>query len=325
MAVTPAARPVAVVLRALGLGDLLTAVPALRALRRGLPDHEIVLAAPAPLAALVPVLGAVDRLLALPGLVPVPQPFPRPAVAVNLHGRGPESHGVLRALRPATLMSFAHPAHPGAGGPHAPAWQPEEHEVARWCRLVAAYGFRPDPAGLDLLPPPAPSPLPGVVIVHPGAKHAARRWPAARFAAVAAALRADGHRVVVTGSREEGGLARSVALAAGLAGDDVLAGRTDLAALAAVVAGARLVICGDTGIAHLATACRTPSVVLFGPVPPALWGPPPSRPRHVALWAGRRGSPLGAGPDPGLLEIGVADVLAAAGQALAAAGAKAVP
>jgi len=39
------------------------------------------------------------------------------------------------------------------------------------------------------------------------------------------------------------------------------------------------------GLAHLATAYARPSVVLFGPVPPAEWGPP-QHPRHQALWAG---------------------------------------
>lgn len=306
-------RPVVLLLRALGLGDLLTAVPAMRALRRGLPGHEMVLATPPSLAPLVPLLGAVDRLHRLPGLEALPLPQPRPSIAVNLHGRGPHSHRVLRLLRSHVTMTYAHPLHPDLAGP---AWRDNEHEVDRWCRLVAAYGFAADRNDLDLLPAPGPSPLPGVVVVHPGAKHGARRWPARRFAAVAARLRAGGHHVVVTGNREERDLAASVADLAGLPEGDVLAGRTGLAELAALVRHARLVVCNDTGVAHLATACRTPSVVLFGPMPPALWGPPPDRPAHIALWAGRTGSPFADEPSPGLLEIAVADVLAAVRSAL---------
>jgi ADP-heptose:LPS heptosyltransferase len=71
------------------------------------------------------------------------------------------------------------------------------------------------------------------------------------------------------------------------------------------------VVCGDTGVAHLATALRTPSVVLFGPTPPARWGPPADRPWHRVLWAGRTGDPHGRSADDGLLEIDVADVTAA--------------
>jgi ADP-heptose:LPS heptosyltransferase len=164
--------------------------------------------------------------------------------------------------------------------------------------------------------------VPGAVVLHPGAKHGARRWPAARFAAVAITLRAEGHRVVITGTRAETELASFVGRAADLPPGDVLAGRTDLEELAAVVAEARLVISNDTGTAHLATAFCTPSVVIFGPMAPALWGPPPDRPWHVALWTGRRGSPFAEQPDPGLLEITVPDVLAGAEAALAAAGAR---
>jgi ADP-heptose:LPS heptosyltransferase len=70
------------------------------------------------------------------------------------------------------------------------------------------------------------------------------------------------------------------------------------------------VVCGDTGIAHLATAFGTPSVVLFGPVSPALWGPP-ARPWHRVLWAGGVGDPHARDPDPGLLSIDVGAVLEA--------------
>jgi ADP-heptose:LPS heptosyltransferase len=297
------------VLRALGLGDLLTAVPALRALRRGLPGHHIALAAPRPLAPLARLTGAVDDVLAARGLAPLPATGP-PDVAVNLHGRGPASHQVLGALGPGRLLAFAHPELPAVGGP---AWRPGEHEVDRWCRLLAWYGFAPDRDDLDLPPPPRRSPAPGAVIVHPGAGYPARRWPAERYATVAAALRAAGLNVVVTGGPAETGPARRVATLAGLPPRACRAGRTDVLDLTALVAGARLVVCGDTGVGHLATAYRTPSVLLFGPTSPALWGPPPHRAEHVVLWAGRdAGDPNAARPDRGLLAIRTGDVIAAA-------------
>jgi ADP-heptose:LPS heptosyltransferase len=91
----------------------------------------------------------------------------------------------------------------------------------------------------------------------------------------------------------------------------VLAGRTSLLGLARVVAAAGRVVSGDTGIAHLAVAVGTPSVTLFGPVPPSLWGPPPCRPQHLPLWRGGVGDPHGDSPDAGLLRVQVDDVLEA--------------
>ncbi|WP_262403390.1 glycosyltransferase family 9 protein [Actinomadura sp. CNU-125] len=283
------------VLRALGLGDLLTAVPALRALRRGALDARITLAAPDALAPLARATGAVDAVLDASGLdVPLP-PDGRVDEAVNLHGRGPRSHRLLAATGPGRLLAFAHPGFPEAGGPE---WDAREHEAARWCRLVAAYGFDADPADLALPRPEAASPAPGAVVVHPGAAYRPAAGPRT-FAAVAAALRDAGERVVVTGGPAETAAAGRVVAAAGLGAAADLSGRTGLPELAALVAGARLVVCGDTGVAHLATAYRTPSVVLFGPTPPDRWGPPPDRPEHTVLWAGRHGDRTrGAGPGP---------------------------
>jgi ADP-heptose:LPS heptosyltransferase len=303
--------------RALGLGDLLTAVPALRALRDAFPGHEVVLAAPAALAPLARLSGAVDDVV---DTAPLAVPAVRGAdVAVNLHGRGPQSHRAVLATGPRRMIAFAAPGvRPSAaeaqrvplgGWFEGPEWRAGEHEVARWCRLLEESGIPADPSRLDL-PAPGPSPAPGATVVHPGAGSPARRWPAERWAAVARAEREAGRRVVVTGSRSERLLAETVAGAAGLGADDVLAGRTDLMELAAVVAGAGLVLCGDTGVAHLATAFGVPSVVLFGPTPPSEWGPPPDRDRHVVLHRGERGDPHGSAPDPGLLAIAVEDVLA---------------
>ena len=65
-----------------------------------------------------------------------------------------------------------------------------------------------------------------------------------------------------------------------------------------------------TGVAHLATAFGKPSVVLFGPTPPALWGPPPGH-RHTVLWKGRRSDPLADRPAPGLLALQPPEVVTA--------------
>ncbi len=330
------------VLRALGVGDLATGVPALRALRRAYPDSPLWLAAPRWLAPLVALVGAVDRLLPVEELAPVrwpPQVTGR--VAVNLHGRGPQSHRLLATAAPTRMLAFACPE---AGFDLGPRWRADEHEVHRWCRLLHWYGLPADPTDLRL-PEPAPSATGGTVargltVVHPGAKSPARRWPADRYAAVARALAAGGHRVVVTGSASERRLAHEVASRAGLPGTAVLAGRTGLAELAALVASARLVVCGDTGVAHLATAYGTRSVVLFGPTPPWWWGPPQQRwDRHRVLWReevwrryadrpdGAGGAALtgGAGgvdapaqddrPHPALAAVTVEEVLEAAARA----------
>jgi len=293
-----------VALRALGLGDFLTGLPALRALRDAFPEHELVLAAPGPLAPLVELGRAADRLVPVEGLAPLPPELHGADLAVNLHGRGPQSTRLLRAACPRRLVAFA--------VPEGPAWREDEHEVDRWCRLVTDSGIPADRDRLDLPPPDCP-PLEGAegaTIVHPGTSAPSRRWPAERFAEVAAREAAAGRPVVVTGGPGEVALARQVAASAGLPEAAVLAGRTDLLQLAAAVAAAARVVCGDTGIAHLATALGTPSVVLFGPTSPDRWGPPPARRRHRVLWAGRSGDPHGPRPDTGLLEISVAAVAA---------------
>ena len=271
------------VLRALGVGDLATAVPALRGLRRAFPDHPLVLAAPRWLAPLVDLIGCVDQLVPIERLAAIDWPVSPPYWAVNLHGRGPESHRLLQGAEPVLLRAFACAE---AGHTDGPQWSAEEHEIQRWCRLLDHYGVPADPDDLDLHRP-SPSRLPvGLTVVHPGGKEPRRHWSPARFGAVAAELTNLGHRVVVTGSPAERELAERVATWAGLPSTAVLAGQIELPDLAAMIAHARLVVSADTGVAHLATAYRTPSVVLFGPVRPDRWGPPPDRPWHRALWAG---------------------------------------
>lgn len=130
---------------------------------------------------------------------------------------------------------------------------------------------------------------------------------------MARSLAAGGLPVVVAGSAGERGIAEAVATAGGLPPEAVLAGRTGPGELATLVGEAAVVVCGDTGVAHLASAYRTPSVVLFGPVPAHRWGPPASGP-HVALSDDERriGDPFADEPDGALLGVTVPAVLDAA-------------
>jgi ADP-heptose:LPS heptosyltransferase len=309
--------PRLVVLRALGLGDLLTAVPALRGLARAYLGHERSLVGPRWLQPLLPLLREggeplLDELVGADGLGADPAWLPRrPELAVNLHGRGPESHRLLLASDPDRLIAFRNDS--VAGTDSMPEWDADEHEAGRWCRLLRGFGIDAEPSELEIERPQVelPRSAQGATLLHPGAASAARRWPPDRWAAVAGAERAAGREVLISGSREEVGLARWIAAAAGLEPRREIAGRTDLATLAAFVAAAGVVVCGDTGVAHLATALRVPSVLLFGPTSPRHWGPPDSPPIHRVLWEGVTGDPHGGEVDAGLLRIEAGEVIAA--------------
>ena len=278
-------------------------MPALRGLAAAFPEHHRVLAAPGWLAALAGHTGTVHEVADTAELAPVAEHLHGADVAVNLHGRGPESTAVLAATSPARLVAF--------GLPGLARWEEGEHERHRWCRLLASAGVHADPDDLLLARPDVgvPEVAAGATVLHPGASTEARRWPAARWAQVAVAERAAGRTVVVTGSEAEVGLARDVAASAGLADGAVLAGGAGLLELLALVADAGRVVSGDTGVAHVATAMGTPSVLLFGPTSPAAWGPPRG-PRHRVLWSGRTGDPHAPVPDAGLLRITTDDVIA---------------
>jgi lipopolysaccharide heptosyltransferase II len=173
-------------------------------------------------------------------------------------------------------------------------WQPEtdsvcidgmRHEVQRQLDLVAAVGFAPQgerllfswpasqvlsmrckfvAAGGDLRRP--------YLLVHPGASAASRRYPAERFGSAAAAIaRASGHQVVFCGDAAEQPLVALAQQALAEAGDEgkgsvgsiALVGQLALGELAALIAGAALLVCNNSAPAHIAAAVGTPVVVLY--------------------------------------------------------------
>lgn len=151
------------------------------------------------------------------------------------------------------------------------------HEVEAALDLARAVGADlppDDDARLAVRTPLPPVDLPSgpYVVLHPGASVPARAVAPEHARALGAALAGAGWTVVVTGGPGEVVLGRGVAEVSEGAID--LAGRTSLAELATVLAGAACVVVGNTGPAHLAAAVGTPVVSLFSPVvPPGRWAP----------------------------------------------------
>lgn len=304
-------QPTVLALRALKLGDLLVAVPALRGLRQGLPDHRLIVACAEWLRPLIDLIGVVDELLPTPHGLDAPLGL-RPGsvdVAVNLHGNGIDSRSRLEALRPRRRIGHAAPGWDG------PAWRDDIHERERWVRLLNAHGLPGDPLDLRLPIPEADIPKKAAV-VHVGAAHASRHWPVDRFARVVEDLHASGHRVLLTGDKKERERAQRVAAEVSGSQPEIVAGRLSLLEFCAVIAHAEIVVSADTGAAHLASAFGRPSVVIFGPASPVNWGPPPGPHRVLTNAAVRRGDAFAKDPDPALLAVEVVQVLGAINELL---------
>lgn len=297
-------------LRPLGLGDFLTGVPAYRAVARAFPNHRKILAAPATLQPLAALCGALDYIVNTRPLLPLDPQLHHADIAIDLHGKGPQSHRILLASQPRRLIAFENALIPQSSG--QAQWNQDEQEVARWCRLLEHNNIPSDREDLDLPSPAGVSKRGrGATLLHPGAASESRRWPIDRWAEVAKAESRRGHHVIITGSHHEVDRAKRIAQRAEIPLKNVYAGRTNLAQLASLVAHAARVVCGDTGVAHLATAFRVPSVLLFGPTDPQHWGPPQRRPWHQVLWHGETGDPHAARVDRSLQKITVEQVIAA--------------
>ena len=99
-----------------------------------------------------------------------------------------------------------------------------------------------------------------------------RNWSVDRFAAVVRHLNERGCRVVITGGRSDLETDYGAALAADGAADDVV-GKTSLKQLAALLQTSDLLICPDSGPAHIATAVGTPVLGLYATSNPERTGP----------------------------------------------------
>jgi ADP-heptose:LPS heptosyltransferase len=220
----------------------------------------------------------------------------RADLAIQLHGSGRITNALIERFGARACAGFYDPStSKRADGTFIP-WPATGYEAERLLAVVRALGI--DPVG-DWLEFPVrdtdedelralsrdgmwalePS---SYACIHPGARSLARRWAPERFAAVGDALAERGVRVVLTGTDAERELTGAVAAAMHHPAVDA-AGPMSLGALAALMRDARLVVCNDTGVSHLAAALRVPSVVVVLAGDTDRWAPL-DRSRHRVLY-----------------------------------------
>ena len=302
------------VFRALQLGDMLCAVPALRALRQLWPQAHITLVG-LPWAADFArrFSHLVDGFLPFPGHPQLPErtpdpdgwaPFVHAAAAadfdltVQLHGDGSRSNAIVEAIPAPHRAGFSNDVDEGPWFTGLPNRGPE---LRRLLALPLHLGAEsPDEAmEFPLLPSDLAEwqPWPEVrelidergrarrpfACVHVGARAPERRWPVAHFAQVADALsQATGWPIVLTGSDAEQPLTQAMGKVMQRESIDAAA-PVSAGALAAVIGAARMVVSNDTGVSHLAAALKVPSVVVFRASDMDRWAPL-DRQRHRCVW-----------------------------------------
>jgi ADP-heptose:LPS heptosyltransferase len=301
-----------VVVRALpGLGEMLCAVPALRALRGTAPRAQIALIGlPSSSWLLERFPTYLNELIPFPGFPGAPEPpvdarkivtFLAEAqerrfdLAIQLDGSGVASNA-FAGLLGARATAGAHA--PGLEPPDRDLFIPypaREPEPVRLVRVIEHLGASPA-RGCDLELPPLPADADelaealggdtlepdGYACLHPGASAPRGQWNAAAFAAVGDALAGQGLRVVLTGASSEAKMTAAVRDAMDHEPLD-LAGVLSLGAAGALLRDAALLVVDDSGPSHLAAAVRTPSVVIFGPDADVRRWAPLDRDRHRAL------------------------------------------
>lgn len=260
------------------LGDVLQAVPALRGLRARTPGAPLVLAGQTRLGRLLVALGVVDEARAFDGLgleaLFTDGPIP-PALAEWLGGfarvvswfgaREPTYRARLGAL--AAELTVARPV--------------PDDETPVWRHLLSTVPTSPLAESEAVAPirPGGARAGSAALIIHAGSGGAWKQWPPERFAEAIGEVTAR-HTVAVVVHQGPADRAAVDALLARLDRPVERLVEPELPALAAILAGARGYLGGDSGISHLAAAVGAPSVVLFPPAHLPRWSPwsPSARP-----------------------------------------------
>jgi heptosyltransferase-3 len=266
------------------LGDVLLATPLIRSIRRAYPDAALDALVFADTAGILQGNPDVNRVITMPVRPTLAQSL---SVAARLFKRYHLAVSTQSGDRPTFFALLAGREHAGPVWPgerlkrhllsRCVAAEPGVHRIEEMLRIADVLGISRVaevvcPGGSPL---PEPAAAGAYAVIHAAPRYRYKHWTRAGWRALANALRARGLAVIATGGPADRAFL-----------DDLwrdapevrrFDGRLRWPQLAALIAGARLYVGPDTAVTHLAAASGCPTVALFGPTDPRLWGPWPAR------------------------------------------------
>jgi heptosyltransferase-3 len=278
-------RPRILVIALRRLGDVLLTTPLIRSLRRAWPDATIDALVFADTAGILQGNPDLNNVVTMP---PRPSAAESLALAARLWNRYALAISTQCGDRPSFFAFVAGrmrvgPVEPNFSGRlkrlgyrRSVTYSPGVHRVEEMLRLADALGIARVP---ELVAPRAATP-PGVpeggyAVIHAAPMFRYKQWTKGGWRAVADALASRGLTVVATGGPGQGEHNYLDEVWNGIAVRR-LDGALGWPELAGLLAGARVYIGPDTSITHVAAAAGCPTVAIYGPTDPRLWGPWPA-------------------------------------------------
>lgn len=300
------------IFRALKMGDMLCSLPALRALRQTFPKAKITLVShPAMKNLFCRYPHYIDEFVSFPGFPGLPESScdaeqslkfiktmqdQKYDLAIQLHGSGELSNPLVKLFNAKKTVGFYRRADNFCPDSDYFIPYPENlSEVHRCLKVMTIFSEEKWDEDIEFpLWPQDNRILIGELqrqsifierpyfCIHPGASTETKRWAPEKFAAISDYLVTKGFQVAFTGSAPESLLVSRIQRMMKHDSLNIAALDLTIGALAAFIHHSRGLICNDTGVSHLASALRKPSLVIFSETDPGRWAPI-NKNRHRSL------------------------------------------
>ncbi|MCJ8208692.1 glycosyltransferase family 9 protein [Mucilaginibacter sp. RS28] len=296
------------IFRVLQLGDMLCAIPAIRALRAAYPEARITLISlPWAKSFTERFNQYFDDFVHFPGYPALPeQPFDARKTVSFLNAMQQEPFDLLLQMQ--GNGTIVNPLIELFGAKHTGGYysdyRPNEeyfypypnhgHEIDRHLELMDFLGIEPQGRHLEFPITSAdeealqalnlPIERGKYVCIHPGARATSRQWPPEYYAALADYAIESGYQAVLTGTKEEAPILER--LISHMKHQPInTAGQTSVGAVAVLIKNSAALVSNCTGVAHIASALQTPSIVISLDVEPERWAPLNRELHRLIIWA----------------------------------------